>query len=103
PAAARARWRRRDGGTRSLDQGRGVAGREEADALSICVAAQDERAEPKRPEEQLAHALGRLEAAVLCEEAQVPAQVLDVHPPAMRGAADVHDLGAGKEQHLPPG
>ena len=42
------------------DQRRCVAGREEADALAVRLAAQDERAQAQRPEQQDAHALGRL-------------------------------------------
>ena len=39
--------------------------------------------------------------AVLREPAQVAADVLDEHPPAVRGAADVHGLGVGREPDRP--
>src|SRR5437763_860931 len=48
-------------------------------------------------------ALGLGRAAVLGEEAELAAQVLDVHPPAVRRAADVGELGLGIEPDLPAG
>ena len=60
-------------------------------------------AQPQRPAEQPPRALGVADAAVLGEEAQVPADVLAEHPAAVRRAADVHALRAREEAHLPAG
>src|SRR5207247_894114 len=53
------------------------------------------------PEQQAAGPLGLASAAVLGEEAQVPAQVLLVQPVSVGAPAHVHDLRAGVEEHLP--
>src|SRR5581483_3387507 len=71
PAAARAPCRRRGGGTRSPGQRRRVAGREEPHAFAIRLTPEDERAEPQRPEEQQARALGIAEPVMLGEEPEV--------------------------------
>src|SRR3982751_4824038 len=38
---------------------------------------------------------------MLREEAQVPGDLVDEEAAAVRGAADVHGLRVGREQHLP--
>ena len=61
------------------------------------LVAEQPRAQPQRPAEQPPRPLGVANAAVLGEEPQVAADVLAEHPAAVRGAADVHALGAGEE------
>ena len=106
-AAARPRSRTRAAGTRrSPEERRDVARGEEAHALAVArpsLAAEDQRAQPERPEQEPPRALGLARPAVLGEEAQDPAQVLGVQPPAVRGAAEMHDLGGRREPHLPAG
>ena len=67
------------------------------------LVAEDDAAQPQRPAQQPPGALGVADAAVLGEEAQVAAHVLAEHAAAVRGAADVDALRAGKEAHLPAG
>ena len=67
------------------------------------LAAEQEPAQPQRRPEQAPRPLGLPQAAMLREEPQVSFHLLAEHAPAVRGAAHVHDLRAGEEQHLPPG
>src|SRR5258708_6634536 len=88
--------------TKRLHVGRG----EEADALTVgppSLSDEEQGAQAQRPEQQAAGALGLADAAVFRLEPQVAAEVLDVHPAAVGGAADVHDLGAGIEPDGPAG
>src|SRR5713226_4877217 len=86
PTRARGRTasRRRDEGRRSLlDECLGVARPEEAHSLAVLGAVKDGGTEPERDEKQPAQPLGLPRAAMLVDVAEVPAQVLDVEPPAM--------------------
>src|SRR5207248_7303660 len=65
------------------------------------VAAEEEPAEPEREDEQPPGALGLTLPAMFPEEADVPARDLDEVPPSVGGAADVDDLRARIEEHLP--
>src|SRR2546426_275067 len=73
----------------------GLARPQEAHAFPMMLAAQDGCAQPQRTEQKAAHALRLAQTPVLGEPAQVAAQVLDVEAAAVRGAADVDDLGTG--------
>src|SRR3954469_25842344 len=67
-------------------------------------AAERDRPQPHRGEQEAPCALGVALGAVFGEEAQMTAQLLAVHrAPVLRGrrAADVDELRAGVEQHLP--
>src|SRR5689334_25281283 len=64
-----------------------AAGREPGGALSVHAApvvAEDRAAQPERDEQQPPRALRVRLAAVLAQEAQLPAQVLDEHPTLVR-------------------
>ena len=83
-----------------------VDGGEETNALAVGAAPlpeEEQGAQPQRPEQEAPSTLGLPHAAVLRQEAQVAAEVLDVHPAAVGGATDVDDLRAGIEPDVPPG
>ena len=68
---------------------------------AAAIAAEEQPAQARGGAQQLPRALGVGVAVVLGEEAEVAADVLAEHPAAVRGAADVHALGAREEDHLP--
>ncbi len=67
------------------------------------LAAEERAAEQQRRPQEPPRPLRAARSAMLGEEAQVPAQVLAEEPAAVRGAADVHALGAREEEDLPAG
>src|SRR6185437_8955822 len=106
-AGARGRSPRRAADSRGSprEEGADVAGCQEADALAVGLAAsaaERERPQPERPQEEPPEALGLTPPPVLVEEPDLAAQVLDVQPAAVRRAAHVHDLGLRGEEDAPP-
>src|SRR5205823_776890 len=65
------------------------------------LAPEEDGAHAEGREQEAAHPRRRARAVVLLEEAEVPAEVLAVEPPAVAGAADVHDLGLRVEPGRP--
>src|SRR4051794_18793416 len=106
-AGARRPSPRPGGGSRgSREQRADVARRQEAGAVTVAAparAAEHDRPESERGEQQATRPLGLPQPAVLGEEAEDAAQVLDVQPPAVRRAPDVDDLRIGDERDLPAG
>src|SRR5204862_7375106 len=67
------------------------------------LAAPEHASQPQREEQQRAGVICIGRAAVLAQEAQLTAQVLDEHPALVRGRVDVRRAGPGEEVELPPG
>src|SRR5437764_7935225 len=83
-----------------------LAGGEPARGLPIAppaLAAEEQQPQPDAGEQQPTRPLRLTRAAVLGEEVQLSADVLGEEPAAVRGAADVHHLGAGEEVDAPAG
>ena len=81
------------------------AGAEPVGGLAVhpaALAAEEQPAQAAARAQQPPRALGVGVAAVLGEEAEVAADVLAEHAAAVRGAADVHALGAGKKTTFQP-
>src|SRR5216117_2701206 len=88
----------------SFEQVADAAGGEPARAVAVhpaAFAADDEAAQSQGHEQQPPGALGVGDSAVLAQEAQLAAQVLDEQAPLVARRVDVRRLGAGEEQELP--
>src|SRR4051794_10868258 len=102
--AARPQLPPRAGGTRSWDELAHLARGEKRNPFAIGTtpfAAEGERAQPNREEQQPARTLGLARTAMLAEEAEDSPEVLHIQLAAVGGAADVHDLGVGDEHDAP--